>query len=343
MVQTSTEQLGFDFSTIDTYSGYYIDNNQLLRSASGGAVSAISEAIIEQGGIVFGVAYSNDFKRAEYKIVEKKEDLEPLKGSKYCETIKTITLPNGGLQSIYITLEEKLKENRLVLFVGLGCDVGGIKAYCEAKKIETSKLYTIDILCHGPTSSLVQQQYIEYLERKYHSKVVFFSVRYKKRGWTPPFIRAKFENGNVYETPFYESDYGFAFSHYSKEGCYNCRFKGINHKADLTCGDFWGLTQSMSGWNSNGVSIMFVKTPKGEELISMIDIKKFHIEKADTAFALLHNPMYYNCKLKDKNYEQFSKNLKEKGLHYAVKHYPIGVKARIKKTIKSILKAFWLK
>ena len=330
------EEAGFDYSQLKTFSGYYVDNNKLLKSASGGAVSVISEAIISRGGVVFGAAYSDDFKRAEYRCVEKLEDLELLKGSKYCETVKKIII-NNEPRSTYALLEEKIKENRLILFVGLGCDIGGVKAYCETKKLDTSKLYTIDILCHGPTSPLVHQQFVENLENKHHSKITFFTVRYKKEGWTPPYIHAEFENGDVYDIPFYGSDYGFAFSLFSRPSCYNCKYRGANHKADMTCGDFWGLTKSMSGWNDNGVSIMFVKTSKGEELIEMIDKEDFHIEKADTAFALQHNHMYFKCRPKDKNYDKFSKDLRENGLHYAAKHFPVSSKVRIKRAIKAVL------
>ena len=87
----------------------------------------------------------------------------------------------------------------------------------------------------------------------------------------------------------------------------------------MTCGDFWGLTESMSGWNSNGVSIMFVRTPKGEELIGMIGRDAYHIEDADTAFALENNQWYYKSRSKDKNYDKFESDLNEKGLHYAVR------------------------
>lgn len=338
----TVEEAGFDYSLLNAYSGYYNDNEKLLKSASGGAVSIISEAIIRQGGVVFGVAYSEDFKRAEYRCVDNLEELELLKGSKYCETAKEIIIDNES-KSIYAVLEEKIKENRLILFVGLGCDVGGVKTYCETKKLDTSKLFTIDILCYGPTTSIVHQQYIMELENKHHSKLKFFTVRYKKEGWTPPYIRAEFENGDVYCVPFYESDYGFALSHFSKLSCYSCKFKGSNHKADMTCGDFWGLTKTMSGWNDNGVSIMFVKTPKGEELIEMIDREIYHIEKADTSFALQYNHMYYQSRPKDRYYDQFGRDLREKGLHHAVKHFPVSPRVRIKRTIKAVLPSFVIK
>ena len=335
MPDLTIEEAGFDYTRLKTYSGYYLDKDKLLKSASGGAVSVISEAIIRQGGVVFGVVYSDDFKRAEYKCAETLDDLEALKGSKYCETVKEIVTETGP-RSVYEVLGEKLREGRTVLFVGLGCDVGGAKAYCERSGLDTSRLYTIDILCHGPTTASVHRQYVEGLERDHNSKLKSFTVRYKKEGWTPPYIHAEFENGDVFDTPFYQSDYGAAFSRYSLHGCYSCRFRGADHASDITCGDFWGLIESMSGWNPDGVSIMFVRTPKGEELTDMIDREVYHIESADTAFALSNNRWYYKCRTRDKHYESFDKDLKEKGLNYAVRHIPVPAKDKIRNLIKAL-------
>lgn len=336
MADFSIEEAGFDYSKLTAYSGYYIDKESLLKTASGGAASILAESIIERGGVVFGVSYSEDFKRAEWKCVDNKADLECLKGSKYCDTVKEIVI-NGIHHNLYLFLEDKIKEKRLVLFIGLGCDVAAVKAFCNSKKLDTTNLYTVEIICHGPTYSLVQKQYIEELEKNHNSKVTSFSTRYKKHGWTPPYIRAEFKNGSVYEVPLTSSEYHFAFAHLSKPGCYSCKFKGENHKADIACGDYWGLTQSMSGWNENGVSILLAQSPKGEVLKQMIDENVFHIEIADTAFALKNNPLYYKCREKDKYHDKFAKMLKKHGLHYAVEYYPIGFKKRAKRIIKKIL------
>ena len=338
MQELTIEEAGFDYSLLKTYSGYYYDDDKLFRSASGGAVSAISEAIIRQGGVVFGAAYSDDFKRVEYRCVDELEDLDSLRGSKYCVTSKEILIDNQT-RSIFELLEEKIEEDRLVLFVGLGCDIGAVKTYCEAKQLNTDKLYTIDILCHGPTSALVHQRFVEDLENAHQSKLTFFSVKYKRYGWSSSYIHATFENGDIFEFPFYKSDYGLAFSYFSRLSCYNCKFRGAHHAADVTCGDHWGLAPSMSGYNGLGVSILFVRTPKGEELTEMIDGSDFHIETADTAFALQHNPMYYTCRTKYKKYDQFDKNLRERGLHYAVMHLPLKPRLRIERMVKDILPA----
>ena len=319
------------------YSGYFLNNDKLLSSSSGGAVSALSEAIINRDGVVFGAAYSKDFKKVEYKCVTSINDLNSLKGSKYCETTKEVD-DNGDRRSIFSILEEKINKNKLILFVGLGCDIAAAKSFCEIKKLSLEKVFFAEILCHGPTTAEVHRQFIERLEKKYNSQIISFNVRHKKFGWTPPYLRAEFKNGDVFEREFYKTDYGFAFNFFSKPGCYNCHFRGENHQGDIVFGDYWGITESMNGWNKNGVSIMFIRTNKGDELIKLIDKSSFSINDADISLALENNPMFYTVRNKPPYYDKFNYYLSKKGLHYCVKNYPFTSIGKIKRFIKKLLR-----
>ncbi len=302
---------------MSAYSGYYLDKEKLLQSSSGGGASAISEAIINEGGVVFGACYSKDFKSAEFACVEKLEELHKLKTSKYIETSKRI-FQNGEYKSIYLAVAEKLQSGSTVLFTGLGCDVAALYSFLRAKNVDTSSLFTVDLICYGPTSSEVAKQYTDSLEKRFASKIIDFSVRYKKHGWTPAYIFAKFENGKIFTKNFYASDYGYAFSVHARLSCYSCKFRGKNHQADLTLGDYWGLTPDMKEYNQNGVSIFIVRTERGEELIAKINKNEFKLQRTDVDFALSHNTMYYKTRKKSQTWEMFDKHLTTKGLHYAV-------------------------
>ena len=103
----TNEKAGFDYKKLDTYCGYFYEDDLLLKSASGGAAAAISEAIIKMGGCVFGATYSKDFYRAEYMCAETFEDLNKLKGSKYCETSKEI-VSDGTARNYISSIYSKL-------------------------------------------------------------------------------------------------------------------------------------------------------------------------------------------------------------------------------------------
>ena len=344
-----TQDSLFDCSNLKAYSGYFVDREKLLQSSSGGGATALSEAVIREGGAVFGACYSSDFRSAEFACIEKISDLHKLKGSKYIPTEKKI-FQDGEYKPLWPSVAEKLESGRQVLFIGLGCDVGALKSFLNAKNIDTSNLFTADLFCYGPAPVEVHRQYIEYLESRYKSRVKNFTVRHKKKGWTPPYVFAEFENGQQFCKQFYTTDYGLAFGTFTREGCYNCRFRGVNHQADVTLGDFWGLTPKMNGYNPDGVSIFIVKTERGEELMRKIDTKEFSLSSADPVFAVEHNRMYYTCRKKPEDYAQLCDDLKTKGLHIAmvnhfgkVKYYTKGIIQKVKRLIpksaKRIIKA----
>lgn len=313
------------------YSGYYKDCNKVLCSSSGGVATALSEAIIEKGGSVFGVRYTADFYNVEYCCIDNKNGLARLKGSKYI---------HANVSKIFDELSNRLASGRIVLFIGLGCDIAAINNYCCRKNLDTSNLYTVDILCHGPALNDVHAQYIDVLEKQYSSKIVDFTIRYKKDAWTPFYIKAHFENGKQLITPFNDTDYGKAFRYVAIPACTDCKFKGNNHTGDLCVGDYWGLTSKMSGWNPNGVSIMIVQTEKGSKLLDFLG-SDFYMQEEDEDFVLKGNPMYSQSRVQRIDYNEFVSDLKNNGLHYAVSKLPKeagGITKKLKKIIKHIVK-----
>lgn len=325
------------------YSGYYLDENKLKKSASGGGATALSEQIIKRGGIVFGVIYSDDFRRAEYAMASTMEELERFKGSKYIHA-KPQILYQEKYRLVYEIVGEKLNEGFEVLFVGLGCDVGAVCKYLAVHSIDCSSLFTVDLICHGTPSDLVMHSYIDDLEKKYKSKLIDFTVRYKKIGWVPPYIRAEFENGKYYEILFAKSDYGHAFNIVSRVPCYSCQFKGENHQSDLTIGDYWGIDSTMENYHPDGVSLFIPHTQKGKELINCLDLSIFRISNADYQLAMENNPMYLRSKLKDEKRDTFEENIRIKGLRAAVIDYYGIYRYFINQlNLKSLIDSLWYK
>lgn len=332
-MQNYTDEFGYDIRGLKAYSGYFKDREKLKKSASGGMATAIAEQFIKSGGVVFGVRYSTDFRNAEFAMVDKIEDLELLKGSKYIDSIKKVLVGNKYV-SIYKLVAKKLNNGFRVLFIGLGCDVAAIKKYCEFNKINTEQLFTIDLVCHGPTHPEVARQFLNNLEKRYKSQITDFTVRFKRDGWVPLYLRVVFESGQIYEKLFGATDYGIAFSVYSLSKCYTCKFKGQNHRSDITIGDYWGMEKNEPEYNKDGVSIVFLNDiNRGKLLLDTIDNSEFYIQETDTVQALRGNPNYYSCRDKADNYNQFEENLKTKGLHYAAVH-SVCLVEKINKLIK---------
>lgn len=336
-MQNSLEKFGYDVSELKSYSGYYKDNVKLKQSSSGGIATAIAEKFIAGGGVCFGVKYTDDFRKAEYCCIDKVSELEQLKGSKYIYADKKITI-DSIKYSVYDILKEKLCNGYKVLYIGLGCDIAAVYKYCEFNKVDIRNLYTIDLICNGPTFQEVAKQFIDSIEKKYKSDIKEFTVRYKKCGWEPAYIRAVFHNGKIYEKPFNDSDYGLAFRNYCQEACFSCKFRGKNHKSDITIGDYWGIDKSSDEYNSDGVSIVFVNNPtKSDYLLKLINKDEFELSETDTIRALRGNPNYYRPRPYNSNYEKFKSDFNNKGLHYAARHV-FSLKERFIMCIKKVIK-----
>ena len=341
MGETKKESLAPDLTGIRAYAGYFKDHDKLFACASGGAATALSELFIKNGGIVFGVRYTDDFKGACFDCAETTEELEKFRSSKYISTEKKIFDGQNWI-SVFSEVERRLLEGQKVMFIGAGCDVAALLKSLDNHGTDRSELYTMDLICHGPTYAEVQKQYVEQLESRFQSEITSFSVRYKKKGWEPPYVHAEFKNGQVFEELFYESDFGFAFKKYSRRGCQNCQFKGQGHAADLTLGDFWGCEKGMESYNPLGVSILLSKTEKGEKLAEMLrNDEGFQLFDTDADYAVRKNSNYYlRRKFDMKTLEEFDADFKANGLHHAVvnssaytRYKKLMMKERIKRYI----------
>lgn len=248
------------------------------RSSSGGVFTAMAEYIIEQGGLVFGAAFDDDFNVVHIR-VDKKEDLEKLRGSKYVQSKIGYT---------YQEAKEALLSGKPVLFTGTPCQIGGLKAFL---KKDYEKLYTQDLICHGVPSPLAWKKYLEYLKNKYSTEVKYVSFRNKEKSWKKYSIFIRFENGQELMEPFTENLYMQAFlKNFSlRPSCYDCQFKGVNRVSDITLADFWGIENTLPQMDDDkGTSLVMIHSDKGKELLEMIS-SKIQRQEVDAQFAIYEN------------------------------------------------------
>ena len=101
------------------YACYNHDDNELLKSSSGGFFSAIADYVLESKGIIIGAAFDKNL-ILKHIAINDKEDLYKLRGSKYIQS---------NINEMYKRAEEELKNNKTVLFTGTPCQIAGLKAY----------------------------------------------------------------------------------------------------------------------------------------------------------------------------------------------------------------------
>lgn len=305
-------------------SGYLKEDEDIRSSASGGLATAISRCFIEKcNGIVYGVSYSDDFKSVRFERVVSVGGLEKFRGSKYVQARKSSEYVNheyaysGG--RVFESVLADLRSKRNVLFIGLPCEIAALAKITMGKN---DNLYTMELVCHGPTSQKVHRNYISDVERAVDSKISSFSVRYKHTGWKPYYIKADFQkkyNSN-YLVPFHESTYGIAFRYLKRPSCSQCIFKLGNKDsglhADITIGDFHYAGASHEAWNKWGSSVGYIHTDKGR-ILTDITKHAFRFIKTNPQHAMKSSFALENSVPSRFNRRTFSKVFVSKSLNAA--------------------------
>jgi len=261
------------------YASYNKDADERMFSSSGGIFLPLAKKIIDQGGYVVGAAYTSSME-VKHVIGRTMEDCKKFSGSKYVRS---------DISDLFPEIRELLKEDKPVLFVGVPCQVAGLKSYLGT---ENENLYLVEILCHSNPSPKVFKKYISYLEEKHGSKVIDFKFKDKSIGWNSPSVLIKFENGKSIRENSRYNDYnrGFQTSLMARPSCYNCEFVEYNRTGDMTIGDFWGIEQIEHDLDDDkGISLIIVTNEKGKLLFDKIESKLDSIhEDMEKAFRKNH-------------------------------------------------------
>lgn len=310
------------------------NKQEQLSSTSGGFSAALSQNVIEQGGIVYGVVYEN-VKNVVTCRIDDKKDLHLLKGSKYVQTD-----PKETFKEVYVDL----LDNKKVAYFGTSCHIDGLLNYLAIKKIDTKNLITIDLICHGVPSPQLFEEYIDYLSRR--KPVSKFYFRTKAEGWGlgsktySPSVRYT-DGEKVFSTPRTLAFQQLFFSNNClRPHCYQCPYAGKGRVGDFTIADFWGLNfLHPEKFDSNGVSLVLVNTQKGYDVFSSLS----NIDSFETTYenACLKQGNQHSPSSKASTYDSFWKDYEQYGIEGILKKYTIlNPKSYIKFYARQILAKF---
>ncbi len=159
----------------------------------------------------------------------------------------------------------------MVLFTGTPCQIGGLLSYLRK---DYDNLITQDLICHGVSSPIVWQRYIEYRVKKAKAiRPLEISFRAKHNGWKRFEMFFIFDNANKYRK-YHHEDYmmqAFLQDMCLRESCYKCSFRKYNRQSDFTLADFWGIENIEKGFNDDkGVSLVIIHSEKGRKLFEQI-------------------------------------------------------------------------
>lgn len=254
----------YENRTQAVYATYVKDEQQRMKSTSGGIFYAIARWVIEHGGIVYGAAFDDDFK-LRHVGVKSLDELQKLRGSKYLQS---------NLGNVFCEIKEHLKKYRWVYFVGVGCQVAGLYSFLRK---EYKTLITSDLVCHGVPSQLMFDWHLDYLRKKEKGEITSYSFR-DCEGWggceTYSFvspIRGKEGTRKLYSYYLSPYLYSFMWAYTYRYSCYNCKFARIPRQGDITLADFWGVTNYFPDLDcTKGVSLVLINNQRGAEIWNAI-------------------------------------------------------------------------
>lgn len=320
-IPTNTQNL------IGAYYGYVDDGSILSASSSGGIFHVLAQMILEEGGVVFGAAYAEDY----HSVIFSSSDhvsLRELQKSKYVES-------NVG--DSFSRVREELEKGRSVLFCGTPCQSAGLKRYLGK---EYEKLLVCDFSCGGLPSHRMYHDYLCDLEKHFSSKVALVDFRPKNFGWKSHSIYIRFKNGKEYTRlatldPYYK---GFLNSLSKRDYCYECDFAD-NHAADIILADFWQYKKLSDMDNQDrGISLVLSNTEKGErimqKLTSELVLRTISLEKGTYNIKSGHL-----CQETKDRHERFVKAVQSEGFISAINRaIPFSFKKNWKQLIKQLVK-----
>lgn len=295
------------------YSGHLKNQGTLMLSSSGGFVYALCESFLSSDGVVYGVTFDDDYMGASWIRITVPEDLRYIQGTKYIKS--NLKMKNSNV-SVYDSVIHDISMGHKVMFCGLPCEVGGLRA--RIKTLTTDNLLCVDLICQGTGQLKVYNDFIGNLKRKYKSEISSIIMRFKNPDWVHPYMRIQFVNGKIYQEPLQNTSFWSGIVNVPMKSCTMCRFKGDGHLSDITCGDHWGVDASSSTYDINGTSIAITHTVLGEKAIQKLS--NVSIEEVCVNDALVHNPRYYKSVVVDEYKLRYQRIYNKKGLEYAHKH-----------------------
>lgn len=308
-----------------------INKNEKIRleSSSGGIFTLVAEEIINAGGVVFGASFDESFS-VIHKYVETKDELNELRGSKYVQS---------KIMDTYLQAEQFLEQERLVLFSGTPCQIGGLKSYLGKTY---DNLFCIDIVCHGVPSPKVWGRYVDYREKKSNSSSRFISFRQKEEGWKMFSMFFLFEGGKTYQKNQKEDLYMRAFLKdvCLRPSCHKCKFKTLNRQSDITLADFWGIQNLLPEMDDDkGTSLIFVNSDRGQIMLEKI-IDKVVYKEVDINQSVKYNSAAIKSVNYNANREGFFKELEILNFDDLIKKYCTDkFHVRVKRKIVSVVLA----
>lgn len=236
------------------YAAKHSEKGVINASQSGGAFTAVSDVILDMGGVVYGCVLTKGY-TAVHTRAENKAQRDLMRGSKYVQS---------RLGDTFRQIKTDLENGRKVLFSGMPCQAAGLKKFVGSLGKE---LYCVDIICHGVPSPAVWKSYLKWQQGRAHKRISNAVFRSKELyGWHSHYEKISFEDGTHINSSVYANIF---YGHQPlRPSCFRCPFKSLERQGDITIADCWGIEKIDPGFDDNtGISLLLVNSEKGKQLL----------------------------------------------------------------------------
>lgn len=319
----------------DCYAATVKSEEELLTCASGGLATELSRYVINKGGVVYGCT-GKDIRNVHHIRINKLEDIELLKGSKYVQSF---------IGDTYKNVKKDLQAGHFVLFTGTPCQVAGLKGFLRHKDYQN--LLTVDLVCHGVPSQKMLNDNISL----YCAENEDISVSFRKKVYTSSKYGALWHivYGWFYQTKnmsapraikYYKDPYMFGFLAplTFRSSCYICPYANISRCSDFTLGDFWGLGKDAGFINGKGVSAVLVNTDKAISVWSEVSESCVWVRR-EIVEAQKRNGQLQVSSYMHKKYAMFMSLYQQIGFKHAV--FCALKKEKLRLLLKSLMTVFY--
>ena len=291
-----------------TFGARHKDITEVETSRSGAAFIALSDYILEKGGVIYGVGYVDHF-RVVHKRAVNKEERDEFKGSKYVQS---------DLTGVFRQVKDDLKKGMLVLFSGTPCQTAGLHSYVGRRLREN--LFLVGIVCHAVPSPYIWRDYLAAIEKKYKNRVIELTFRDKTFGWSAAHNERFVFSHRKDVIDFTNRDlfYKCLSTRYS---CHSCHYCNMRRPSDVTIGDFWGYRETKAkslNHDDKGLSLLIINTPKGQSILgylrknmNLLEVENKEILQPNLMFPTQISPLH----------KKFEEDYIGKGFHYVAKKY----------------------
>ena len=279
------------------------------KSASGAIFPVLAEKILENGGVVCGAAWNENW-QCEHIIVDTAEGLERIKNSKYVQS---------DLESCLPELKRLLNAGCPVLFTGTPCQVAALYTFLGE---DYENLYTADIICHGVPSPMVWKRYLE--ENFDVNSIRHIAFRDKRKGWGVNSFIIEHGNNEIHCETYSNGIYfnGFAKNIILRKSCGSCKFNRIPRQADLTIGDFWGIQKVDKGYDDGkGTSVVLENTIKGCLLFDSITSQLKKVDEFSFDLCTPANPNILGSSVEHPQRDAFFEKITHESVTSALQYF----------------------